>query len=253
MWVPPSPMHLTKPRPKPSQRPGLCCVKQTPAISNEPWNSLIQDNDQCEYEEVIDESDCPCAHGGVAPVQQSGKRGGSNLLQQPPQKARKIFGDNGNTVSEDACARDVPTGLEYKMEDSKINVLALRYSQKSCQRYFQCGRTVDDLVRDLLDQKVSLKDRFLRLTVFESTDSKTHEPVLRCIDNRRLLALKEFAARIHPEPVLVHVNFFTENELWEALRCVQNLDHDTDGKDVRVRKGSRCPLSFKPRRRRHRH
>ena len=72
----------------------------------------------------------------------------------------------------------------------------------------------------------------LRLTlVFESTDSKTHEPVLRCIDNRRLLALKEFAARIHPEPVLVHVNFFTENELWEALRWpVQNFDHDTEGK-----------------------
>ena len=131
-------------------------------------------------------------------------------------------------------------------------VLALRYSQESCQRYFQCGRTVDDLVRDLLDQKVSLKDRFLRLTVFESTDSKTHEPILRCIDNRRLLALKEFAARIHPEPVLVHVNFFTENELREALRCVQNLDHDTDGKHVRVRKGSRRPF-FKPRRRRHRH
>lgn len=234
MWVPPS----LKPRPRPSQRPHivppcLCCPKQTLAISNEPSKSLIQHEDGREYEEVIDESDCPCVHGGEAPVQQSGKRGSNLLLQQPPQKTRKCGG--GNTVLEGACAIDVPTGLEYQMEDSKINVLALRYSQKSVKKYFQCGRSVMGLVHDLLDQKVSLDDRFLRLTVFQSEDSETHQPILRCIDNRRLLALKHYARLLHPEPVLVNVSFFTQNELREAMRCVNNSDR-TNGKNVRIRK-----------------
>ncbi len=94
---------------------------------------------------------------------------------------------------------------------------------------------VSQLVQDLLDRKVSLSAPFLRLTVFETTDEKTGEPILRCIDNRRLFALKEYAKKSGKARVMVNVNLFSQNTLTQVQRFIQNSD-DTDGRDVRLRK-----------------
>ena len=66
-----------------------------------------------------------------------------------------------------------------------MEVRELRYSQSVVmQETFKCGRSVSQLVQDLLDRKVSLFAPFLRLTVLETMDEKTSEPIVRCIDNQ---------------------------------------------------------------------
>ena len=70
----------------------------------------------------------------------------------------------GKAFSKRAKARYAK--LDDKRELSKEKVLELRYSQLSCKETFQCGRSVSQLVLDLLDRKVSLFAPFLRLTVF---------------------------------------------------------------------------------------
>ena len=46
------------------------------------------------------------------------------------------------------------------------------------QDTFQCGRTVDQLVKDLETGKVDISAPFLRLTVFETRDEKSRKPEL---------------------------------------------------------------------------
>ena len=90
-------------------------------------------------------------------------------------------------------------------------------------------------MQDLLDRKVSLFAPFLRLTVFETTDEKTNgtnEPILRCIDNSRLFALKEYAKKSGKDRLMVNVNLFSQNTLTQVQRFTQN-SYDTDGRDVR--------------------
>ena len=87
----------------------------------------------------------------------------------------------------------------------------------------------------VLDRKVSLSAPFLRLTVFETTDEMTNERILRCIDNRRLFALKEYAKKSGKDRVMVNVNLFSQNTLKQVQRFIHNSD-DTDGRDVRLRK-----------------
>ena len=165
----------------------------------------------------------------------SGKRGRSPLPQEPPYPPPKKFrvGRSGKAVSKRARARYAK--LDDKRELSKVEVRELYYSQLSCKEMFQCGRSVSQLVQDLLDGKVSLSAPFLWLTVFEITDEKTNEPILRCIDNRRLFALKEDAKKSGKNRVMVNANLFSQNALTMVQRFIQNSD-DTAGRDVRLRK-----------------
>ena len=116
----------------------------------------------------------------------------------------------------------------------KIDVQELRYSQLGISRRFQCGRSVFGLVQQLLDRKVSLSASFLRLTVFETLDEETNGIILRCIDNRRLFALKEYAKKIR-KPVEVNVDFFSYDTVRQFERFQQNSDQ-TNGTNLRVRK-----------------
>lgn len=126
-----------------------------------------------------------------------------------------------------------PIVVDDKAKVLQVEVDSLRFSQKTCKSRFHCGRKVDDLVYDLLNQKVSLDADFLHLTVFEAVDHETNERILRCIDNRRLLALKTYASLIQ-EDVLININFFSMKTLTECQRFLQNSD-DTAGLFIKVR------------------
>ena len=169
-------------------------------------------------------------HRGEAPVQRSGKRGRSPLPQEPPYPPPKKLRRSGKAFSKRSKARYAK--LDDKRELSKVEVQELRYSQLSCKETFQCGRSVSQLVQDLLDRKVSLFAPFLRLTVFETTDEETNDPILRCIDNQRLFALKEYAKKSGKDRLMVNVNLFSQNTLTQVQRFIQN-SYDTDGRDVR--------------------
>ncbi len=175
-------------------------------------------------------------HRGEAPVHRSGKRGRSPLpheLSYPPSKKSRM-GRGGKAASKRAKkARSAK--LDGKRELTEVEVGELRYSQLSCKETFTCGRSIPQLVQGLLNGKVSLSAAFLRLTVFETRDEKTNEPILRCIDNRRLFALKEYAKKSGKDRVMVNVNFFNNNTLTEVQRFIHNSD-DTNGRGVRLRR-----------------
>lgn len=87
---------------------------------------------------------------------------------------------------------------------------------------------------------VQVSAPFLRLTVFETTDRKTRQPVLRCIDNRRLFALKEFAGMTGEDDLMVTVNLYSQTTIMEVLRFIQNSD-DTPGDHVHLRRQKTFP------------
>ena len=76
---------------------------------------------------------------------------------------------------------------------------------------------------------------FLRLTVFETMDSN-NDPILKCIDNRRLYALKECARRSGKDRLMVNVEFYCQHTLNQVQRFMHNSDN-TDGWSVRLRGG----------------
>lgn len=167
-------------------------------------------------------------------VPQRGKRGRSPLPQEPPYPPPKK-GRTGRRSSLRSGPRR--KGKKGGVDDSKtcaVDIRNLLYSQKSCKDTFQCGRTVDQLVKDLETGKVDISAPFLRLTVFETRDEKSRKPELRCIDNRRLLALKEYARKIGNPKLKVYISLFSEETLTQVQRFFQNSD-DTDGRDVRLR------------------
>ena len=171
---------------------------------------------------------------GVVPVHRSGKRGRSPSPQElqpnpPPKRSRK--GRGGKAFSKRAKLDDDKQIL------TKIDVRTLRYSQLSIKKTFQCGLPVAQLVQDLKDGTVSLSEPFLRLSVFETRDKKTKKRMLRCIDNRRLFALKEYAKDSGKDRVMVNVNLFSNHTVMEVRRFIQNSD-DTDGRSVRLRSGN---------------
>ena len=125
--------------------------------------------------------------------------------------------------------------LGDRRDHCKVDIQQLRYSQLSCKETFQCGRSISQLIQDLLNRKVSISAPFLRLTVFETIDEYTNEPILRCIDNRRLFALKEYAKKSGKDRLMVNVSYFNHNTLTQVQRFIQNSD-DTDGRDVTLRK-----------------
>ncbi len=219
-------------RPRPSQAP----PKPSSRDDWQNWSSWTlnsKENWIQNHEEVINGTQgvlqSNCGEAPVHLVQRSGKRG---LPQEspcsPPKKIR---------LQDD------------KRELHKVEVSELRFSQLSCKDQFQCGRKVMDLAEDLLNEKVSLSAPFLRLTVFEETDRETKEPILRCIDNRRLLALKTYAGLSEQDSVMVNVNFFSQDTVREVERYKRNSD-DTPGHDVHMRESLQWlrPLPRRPRR-----
>ena len=146
-----------------------------------------------------------------APVQvhlahRSGKRGRSPLPWENMRMGQRRQGGKASSKRAKAAG--------YAMQDDKkilteVDVAQLRYSQLSIKPTFQCGRSVVQLVKDLWDGKVKVCAPFLQLSVFETTDH-TGKPILRCIDNRRLYALKQYAL-LCDDPIVVTVNFFSES------------------------------------------
>ena len=139
---------------------------------------------------------------------------------------------NRKTASKLAKVRDA------KLDDksSSINIEKLRYSQAGCSNVFQCGRTIRELVLDLLSGKVKLSAPFLRLTVFETTDEMTRQRIFRCIDNRRLLALKTYATYSGKAGMMVRVRLHDKETVDDFQRFQQNTDQ-TPGLNVKVRRG----------------
>eukprot|EP00434_Breviolum_minutum_P039056 symbB.v1.2.034662.t1/scaffold4513.1/size38631/2 len=137
---------------------------------------------------------------------------------------------------------DVDVDAEFELHgvmllSMKIDVDRLRFSQRTCKKKFWCGRTITGLVQDLLHGRVTLSEPFLRLSVFEDTDRRTNETILRCKDNRRLLALKQYAKKCGGR-VLAHATLFTKDMIREMRNYIRNTD-DTDGRDVIVRPGKK--------------
>ena len=185
-----------------------------------------------------------CRRSSPSPVPnhyRSGKQGRSSLPQKPrhppPKQSRRRR--KGNTCPKCAKAAKERSERYAKMDDKqelmKVSVRELRYSQLSIKEQFFDGREVWQLVQDLLDETVSLSAPFMQLSVFETTDKRSKEPVLRCIDNRRLFALKEYAKKKSgKDPVMVNVNLFSKQTIKEVRRFIQNSD-ETDGRSVRLR------------------
>lgn len=117
---------------------------------------------------------------------------------------------------------------------TELNLSQLRYSQLSCKETFVCGRPISELVQDLLFGRVNLSAQFLRLTVFQIEDEWTDEIIYRCIDNRRLYALKQYAKRSGKKNLKVNVKLFSHKAVMQFQRFILNSD-DTNGYDVRLR------------------
>ena len=134
---------------------------------------------------------------------------------------------------------------DRKRERCQVPVSWLRYSQRSCKETFACGRAVSKLVRDLWYGKVRVSAPFLRLTVFERPDSdgETGRPMLRCINNRRLYALKQYAEWLGEKNLLVHVDLYNMRTCNDLCRLIQNSDL-TDGKGVLLRKKKNFKNAF---------
>ena len=122
-----------------------------------------------------------------------------------------------------------------KAHRCQLSVADLKYSQLSIKDRFQCGRTVRQLIRGLWFGSIKVTAPFLRLTVFETTDRKTGRRILRCIDNRRLFALKEFAGMTGEDDLMVTVNLYSQTTIMQVLRFIQNTD-DTPGDHVHLRR-----------------
>ena len=193
----------------------------------EEYEDIVED-EQDDHEALIKRTEETLQrYRGEAPLhQRAGKRGRNPSMERsgkaaskPAKAGCKKLDDNKKTVT-------------------KLDVWELRYSQKSCKKSFQCGRLVSDLVQDLLDKKVSLSAPFLQLTVFEATSRRTKKPLLRCIDNRRLYALKEYAERSGKDRLMVNVDLYSNDTLKQVQRFIKNSD-DTEGRSVRVRTGGK--------------
>ena len=203
------------------------------------WPKDCEDNNEKEYEVVMEEvveedkeemikrsreilqrhrKRChrDCSESPIIPVMRHGKKGRSGTTRRSRRRSQQA-----------------------KVSMTRVKVGDLLYSQKSIKEVFQCGQPISSLVQDLMDKKVSMSAHFLRLAVFESAeyDSKTYEPilVLRCIDNRRLFALKEYAKKSGKDRLMVNVELFNNYTLNQCKRFILNSDV-TDGRDVRLRK-----------------
>ena len=174
---------------------------------------------------------------GTQEVLQRHRRG---AVRRAGRKQGRSTSRSSKAFSKHAAKTSRYANLDGKQKLTNVEVGELRYSQLSCKETFQCGRSVSQLVQDLLDAKVSLSEPFLRLTVFETTDEKTNEPILRCIDNRRLFALKEYAQKSGKDRVMVNVTLFSQDTVLAVQRYIHNSD-ETNGRHVQLRKNTGNP------------
>eukprot|EP00931_Biecheleriopsis_adriatica_P080050 TRINITY_DN53408_c0_g1_i1.p1 TRINITY_DN53408_c0_g1~~TRINITY_DN53408_c0_g1_i1.p1 ORF type:complete len:482 (+),score=69.67 TRINITY_DN53408_c0_g1_i1:94-1539(+) len=135
-----------------------------------------------------------------------------------------------------ASAGDGPDATGFT--ECEVEVSQLRYSQRTCGRYFRDGRLCRDLLRDLRSGKVDpLSAGFMKLSVIQKRD-RHGNLALFSTDNRRLWCLKKFQRR-HTSVVKAKVSILWYNDYLKVLRFWRNLDTDTDGLDIRVRKQCR--------------
>ena len=173
------------------------------------WEELSRTESSCrepdsedEYEEMIRMTKHILQqHRGQVPDRRSHRRSRSPLPQG--RSGRALGNDDGS-------------------EHTQVELRKLRYSQLSCRDTFKCGRSLKELVQDLLDENVSTSEPFLRLTVFETIDELTNKRLLRCIDNRRLYALKEYAMKRRNHHLMVSVRLFRHKTLMQVLRFIKN-------------------------------
>ena len=180
-------------------------------------------NDDDEYEDIVEETQDDneeLIKNSMEVLQRHRGTGKQGRSRHP------VMGRSGKASSKHAKARN--------SKPSRVPVGELRFSQLSCGKRFQCGRSVSQLVAGLMAGRVRLSSSFLRLAVFETTDSDNN-PILKCGNNRRLYALKEYARRSGKE-VMVNVEFFSQNTLKQVQRFWHNSDK-TDGLTVRMRNG----------------
>ena len=197
-----------RPRPRPST---------APEVADDKDKEMIKRSQGQGSQEVLQR------HHGDTPVHRSGKRG-SPSPSTPPKQIR--MGQRRTQCSK----------FDDNINLCQVDVRCLRYSQESCGQFFQCGRPVIQLVKSLWEGQVSLSEPFLQLSVFEAMDRKTCEPILTCIDNRRLYALKKYADLLHDdEPLMVNVNLFSNATIMEVMRYIRNSDN-TEGRTVRLRR-----------------
>ena len=153
-----------------------------------------------------------------------------NPLPEPPSK--KIRAE-----AEEEPQAEPPSKSEQqrvtRFVPAVVHVEKLLYTQCSIRQFFQCGRCIHNLVEQLIDGTVSVSDHFLRLSVFERTNERTNTVELRCKDNRRLWALKEYAKK-SKKRVMAHCDLFDERTVMEVRRYIANSDA-TDGNDVILR------------------
>ena len=215
------------------------------ALSETCCREVQNDEDESEYEWIREEmnNDNEELIKRTREVLQRNLGKASLLPPYPPSKQVRM-GRSGKAGSRRAKAR------ERKMDDNRVfssaRVSELRFSQESCKDTFTCGRSVMQLVDDLLQRKVSLSAAFLRLTAYEDIDKETNEPILRCVDNRRLFALKEYAKRSRKNHVMVNIELFSANTIKQVQRMLRNSD-DTDGRAVRLRTNNGSNKQRQPR------
>eukprot|EP00434_Breviolum_minutum_P043227 symbB.v1.2.038520.t1/scaffold6026.1/size31290/2 len=114
---------------------------------------------------------------------------------------------------------------KWELEKSKT-LTELSWPESSCREEPEAS----EWRPSMLDGKVGV----IIANVEEDIDQDTNEPVLKCADNRRLFALKEFA-KITGRRVMMKVNLFNQDTIHEVRRILQNCDV-TPGLTVRLRK-----------------
>lgn len=147
-------------------------------------------------------------------------------------EARRSQGEAKSRRGEKCLGKSSRKSRKHAKANIRIDVRDLRYSQLTCRQRFHFGGLLEHLVQDLLRGRVTLSAPFLRLTVFETIDSN-NDPIIKCIDNRRLWALKEFARR-SGQQVMVNVDLVSQWDRKLGKRIIHNCDV-TDGHDVTLR------------------
>ena len=210
-----------RPQPSPSQpsQPSQSSHSSQPSQPSQPPNAVSDWNDLVEKEWMA-ESETRCHELGAAGCNSRKRR---RFRSHSPSQWRRRRNNRRRRW------RKAP--YIHLMMD----VETLRYSQLTIKDSFQCGRSISLLVHQLLTGTVSLDDPFLCLTAYEDTDYETNLPIVKCIDNRRLFALKEYARETGDN--YVNINLVTEiHESPDLHRIIMNSDR-TNGHEVRIRKG----------------
>ena len=210
--------------------------------TNEPEDAkeeTLEDSEE-DIEKVIKRSKDILACFCRAADHKSGKRKRSPLPQKLPRQPR-IFNDVELRKHSRRRRKRDHQGIAI-MVDLKM----LRFSQLTIKETFQCGRPISQLVNDLCTGMVGLDEPFLRLTAYETTDEETNRWILKCIDNRRLFALKEYARKTQQDEqdCMVHINYISQDAIHKSAekhRIRQNSDC-TSGLQVCMRRRGRCSV-----------